>query len=135
MVTLRVRQISERIEQVKKLFLLLLLVPFISPVLAKNEVKHAAKTVDKVLDVGDKGKVKGGKPLYPGAQGQVNSEIKKATNPGQGGGKNNSLGGSLLGDGISNGNGKVGHKGKLDKEIEKAGKGGKNGKKGGKKYK
>ena len=104
----------------KKLFLLLLLVPFISPVLAKNEVKHAVKTVDKGLDVGDKGKVKGGKPLIPGAQGQVNSEIKKATNPGQGGGKNNSLGGALLDE--------------LADDDKKGGKhGNKGGKKGGKK--
>jgi hypothetical protein len=76
----------------KKLLWLLLLVPFVSAAQANNEVKKTAKTVERIVD-GEKGQ---GKPSNPGAKGRANAEIKKATNPGQGGGKNSSLGGELL---------------------------------------
>jgi len=104
----------------KKLFLLLLLIPFITPVLAQNTTKKAVKSVEKILTEDDKGKDKGGKPLNPGAQGRTNAEIKKATNPGQGAGKNDSLGGALMDELIDDDNKKG--KGKEGK---------KNGKKGG----
>ena len=103
----------------KKLFLLLLLIPFMTPVLAQNTTKKVVKSVDKALTKDDMGKGKGGKPSYPGAQGRTNAEIKKATNPGQGGGKNDSLGGALLDEVIDDN-----RKGK-DKAGKKNGKNGK----------
>lgn len=61
----------------KKLLVLLLLIPFIATAQADPPVgKKAAKKVDKALDI-DKGR--GGKPLVPGAKGQVNSTVKQAT--------------------------------------------------------
>jgi hypothetical protein len=104
----------------KKLLLLLLLIPFITPVLAQNTTKKAVKSVEKILNEDDKGKGRTGKPLSPGAQGRTNAEIKKATNPGQGAGKDNSLGGALLDE--------------LIDDVDKKGKG-KEGKKNGKKGK
>ena len=101
----------------KKLFLLLLMVLFISPAMAKNEVKQAVKNADRVMDQdrkGDwddrdrddwdddlrkdlkKGGNGGGKPNNPGAHGRANAEYKKATNPGKGGGKKSGAGGALL---------------------------------------
>jgi hypothetical protein len=66
-----------RTGSMKKLLLLLLLIPFIATVQADPPVgKKAAKEVDKALDI-DKGR--GGKPLVPGANGQVNSTVKQAT--------------------------------------------------------
>lgn len=122
----------------KKILLLLVLIPFMSAALAQNDVKKAAKHVDKVLDQDqradwdnrDKGDWDdglrkdlkkngkgGGKPNNPGAHGRANAEYKKATNPGKGGGKNKSHGGGLLGD-------------LIDDDDNKGGKDGKNGKNG-----
>jgi hypothetical protein len=93
-----------------RILITILLVSFlVQSVAAKNEVKKAAKQVDKILKVDGNGKGKGGKPIAPGAQGRVNAEVKKATNPGQGGGKNNSLEGALL-DGLIDDNDKGGKK-------------------------
>ena len=60
-----------------------------------NDSRLEKAIIDEVFDRDEKG---GGKPSNPGAKGRANAEYKKATNPGQGGGKDSSLGGALLGD-------------------------------------
>ena len=45
-------------------------------------------------------------PPYPGAKGQANAAYKKATNPGKGSGKNNSVEGKLLDELIDDDKGK-----------------------------
>jgi len=80
----------------KKTLIFMLLIAFLSPVLADNDTKKVIKSVDRILNEDDKGKGKGGKPNNPGSQGRMNAEVKKATNPGKGGGKNSSLGGALI---------------------------------------
>lgn len=101
----------------KKLLILIFLVAFLSSAFAGNDTKKAIKSVDRILNEDDKGKGKGGKPNNPGSQGRRNAEIKQATNPGKGGGKNSSLGGALIDELI---------------DDDDKGKGGKNKKKGGK---
>ncbi len=63
-----------------------------------NSSKLEKAIIDEVFDNDDKGKNGKGKPNNPGAHGRANAEYKKATNPGQGGGKDSSLGGALLGE-------------------------------------
>ena len=98
----------------RKIWFLLLLVPLLNPAaLAQNTTKKALKSLDKISNIDDKGNGKGGKSLSPGLQGRTNAELKKATNPGQGAGKSNSLGGALLDE-------------LIDDDDKKGGKGGKN---------
>ena len=93
----------------RKLWFLLLLVPLLNPAaLAQNTTKKVLKSLDKISNMDDKG----GKPLSPGAQGRANAEIKKATNPGQGGGNSNSLEGALLDELIEDDEQKGGKSGK-----------------------
>ena len=80
----------------KKLFLLLLLIPFITAAHAQNTTKKAVKSAEKILVEDDKGKGQGGKQSNPGAHGRANAEMKKATNPGQGSGKKKGLSVELL---------------------------------------
>ena len=68
----------------------------LSPALAGDKdsqvEKAGKKEIEKELrDVDGKGK-----PNSPGAKGQANAAYKKATNPGKGSGKNNSVEGKLL---------------------------------------
>ena len=96
----------------RKIWFLLLLVPLMNPVLAQNTTKKVLKNLDKISDVDSISVGRGGKPLSPGAQGRANAEIKKATNPGQGTGKNISLGGALLDESIDDDDKKGGKKNK-----------------------
>lgn len=97
-----------------------MLIPFVLPVQAKDKTKQVVKSVERVLE--EDGKGNGGKPDNPGAKGRVNAEINKATNPGKGGGKSNSLEGALL-DELIDDDKKGG--GKDDKKDGKKGKKGK----------
>ena len=76
--------------------LIFLLSLWLSPALAGDKdslvEKAVKKEVEKELwDVDGKGK-----PNNPGAKGQANAAHKKATNPGKGSGKNNSVEAKLL---------------------------------------
>jgi hypothetical protein len=77
-----------------KIVLILLVTLSISCLTAQAQDTKLEKEVKKEL----KGELLdgNGKPANPGAKGRINSEVKKATNPGQGSGKDSGLTGALL---------------------------------------
>ena len=86
----------------KKLVILLLALS-VSSVIAQGKGKDSQleravndEVRDELLDIDDRDNRGSGKPNNPGAKGRANAEYKKATNPGQGGGKGSSLEGALL---------------------------------------
>ena len=92
---------------------------------SKTEQAIKQAVTEEILggDVKGKGGLKldkGGKPLSPGAHGRANAEYKKATNPGQGAGKNSSLEGAIIGELLSDDDkDEKGKKGEVKKNAKK----------------
>jgi hypothetical protein len=114
--------VFERVSQVKILLILFLSLS-VSSVMAQGKGKDSQlerelkdEVRNELLDIDDdRGS---GKPGNPGAQGRANAEYKKATNPGQGGGKNGSLEGAIV-DELLDDDDRGGNKGGKNKDGKK----------------
>lgn len=121
----------------KKFLFLLILIPFLNPALAQNDAKKAVNKAEKAIEKGGKDNKdgdwedelrkqakKGGKGS-PGAHGRANAQMKQATNPGKGSGKNDSFEGRVrdeLGDAFDDDNHKGDKKDGKKKDKKKGGK-------------